>query len=117
MFAPLLLIGTLAGTLFADAANQLLPSLRLDPVAFSIIGMSTFFTAVVRSPLTGIMLIVEMTATTTQAVPMLGAAAVATAVATLLGGQPIYDTLRHRMLEAEADARHPARRGGPVAIQ
>ena len=114
LFAPLLLIGTLAGTLFADAANQLIPSLALNPVAFSIIGMSTFFTAVVRSPLTGIMLIVEMTATTSQAVPMLGAAAVATLVATLLGGQPIYDTLRHRMLEAEAPTRGTRRGEGDL---
>lgn len=104
LFAPLLLIGTIAGTLFADAANQIVPSLQLSPVAFSIIGMSTFFTAVVRPPLTAIVLIVEMTATTSEAVPMLGAAAVATLVATLLGGQPIYDTLRHRMLESETEA-------------
>lgn len=107
VFAPLLLIGTLAGTLFADLANQL-AGLGLDPVAFSIVGMSTFFTAVVRAPVTGVALIVEMTATTSQAVPMLGAAAVATVVATLLRGPGIYDTLRLRMLRAEANTQAAA---------
>jgi CIC family chloride channel protein len=71
-------------------------------VAFAIIGMSTFFTAVVRAPFTGIVLIVEMTATTTQLMPMLAAAGTATLAATLLRGLPVYDTLRLRMLRREA---------------
>lgn len=108
IFAPLLLVGALFGTLFATALNDVLPALALDPVAFGIVGMSTFFAAVVRAPLTGILLVVEMTATTTQAVPMLAAAAAAVGVATLLGGLPIYDTLRLRMLRSEAVDEVPA---------
>jgi chloride channel protein, CIC family len=102
IFAPLLLVGAVGGTLFADTANHLWPGAGLDPVAFAIVGMSTFFTAVVRAPLTGIVLIMEMTATTSQAVPMLGAAASAVLVATVLKGEPIYDTLRLRMLRTHA---------------
>jgi chloride channel protein, CIC family len=111
LFAPLLLIGSAAGAVFAAAANTLLPALALDPVAFAIVGMATFFAAVVRAPLTGIVLIVEMTATTTQVLPMLGACTMAVATATLLRGQPVYDTLRLRMLRA-GDA---ARAGGAPA--
>jgi chloride channel protein, CIC family len=104
LFAPLIVIGALAGALFATALGGLWPSLHLHPIAFAIVGMSTFFAAVVRAPLTGIVLIMEMTGTTSQAVPMLGAAGVAVTVSALLGGRPIYDTLRERMAVPEPAA-------------
>jgi chloride channel protein, CIC family len=45
-----------------------------------------------------VLLMVEMAATTELIVPLLLAAAVATVVPTLLGTEPLYDTLRRRML-------------------
>lgn len=107
LFAPLLLLGAGFGALFAAASNALLPALGLDPVAFAIVGMAAFFAAVVRAPLTGIVLIVEMTATTTQVVPMLGASVMAVAAATWLRGEPVYDILRLRMLAARERAASP----------
>lgn len=112
LFAPLLLVGAAAGALFAGTCNAVF-GIALDPVAFAIIGMSTFFTAVVRAPFTGIVLIVEMTATTTQLMPMLAAAGMAMAAATWLRGLPVYDTLRLRMLRREAAS--PAGLDGPRA--
>ena len=102
IFAPLLLLGSAAGALFARGLDDLMPFLHLDPVAFALIGMAAFFSAVVRAPLTGVTLLVEMAANTSQAVPMLAASAMAAAVASALHGPPIYDTLRLRMLRAEA---------------
>ncbi len=101
LFAPLLVVGALLGVLFANWGNWLVPALRLSPGAFVIIGMSTFFAATVRAPLTGVALVAEMAATTTQVVPMLIAAATAMLVASALGGRPIYDTLRMGMLQRE----------------
>ena len=74
----------------------------LDQNREAIVGMSTFFAAVVRSPLTGIVLCVEMTATTAVLVPMLVAAGTAMVVCTMLGSTPIYDVLRERLMRAEA---------------
>ncbi len=105
LFAPLLLVGALVGALFARLVNDLIPSLNLSITAFAIVGMSTFFASVVRAPVTGVVLIVEMTATTSQVVPMILAAGTAVLVATLLKGPPIYDTLRDR-LEASRAATH-----------
>jgi len=68
--------------------------------------MSAFFAGVVRAPFTGIVLIVEMAATTALVVPMLVAAAGAMLSATALHGPPVYDTLRHRMEAAQ----HPGSR-------
>jgi CIC family chloride channel protein len=98
LFAPLLLVGSAFGMVFGILTHDLLPSLAPQPLAFAIAGMAAFFTAVVRAPLTGIILIAEMTSTTTLMVPMLAACFAATIVATLLGSEPIYDSLRTRMV-------------------
>jgi len=62
------------------------------------VGMAAFFTAVVRAPLTGIILVTEMTGSFTLLLPMLGACFAATLVPTLLRNAPIYDSLRERAL-------------------
>jgi chloride channel protein, CIC family len=97
LFAPLLVVGALVGSLSAELANLAVPAVDLSPLAFGIVGMSTFFAATVRAPITGIVLIVEMTAVTSLLVPMLVAAAAALLVASALRGQPIYDVLRERL--------------------
>jgi CIC family chloride channel protein len=102
LFAPLLVVGAAAGSLVAAAANSLVPALALSTTAFAVVGMSTFFTAVVRAPVTGIVLIMEMTAQTTLVIAMVIAAATAVVTATLLGGAPIYDTLRDRLPHGKA---------------
>lgn len=97
LFAPLLVVGAGLGSLTATLCNMAFPGLDLPVEAFAMVGMSTFFAAVVRAPVTGILLCVEMTATTTVLVPMLVAAALATALCTVRSAPPIYDTLRLRM--------------------
>jgi chloride channel protein, CIC family len=52
----------------------------------------------VRAPLTGIILVAEMTASFTLLLPMLGACFAAMVVPTVLRQAPIYDALRERML-------------------
>ncbi|MFZ4681643.1 MAG: chloride channel protein [Terrimicrobiaceae bacterium] len=101
IFSPLLLVGAALGALFAMGGNALIPAdSSLSVVAFAVVGMAAFFTGVVRAPLTGIILISEMTATNTLMVPMLAAGFGAMLTSSLVRGEPIYDTLRHRMLKA-----------------
>lgn len=99
LFAPLLLVGGVLGAVFAVSANHLLPdAYALSVTGFAIVGMTAFFTGVVRAPLTGIILISEMTATTVLLLPMLAACVCALLAATWVKGEPVYDTLRRRML-------------------
>jgi CIC family chloride channel protein len=56
---------------------------------------------VVRAPLTGIVLVTEMTANVTMLLPMLVACFAAILVPTLLRDAPIYDSLREHMLRHE----------------
>jgi CIC family chloride channel protein len=100
LFSPLLLIGAALGAIVATGFNSVAPEAFAVPVvAFAIVGMTAFFTGVVRAPLTGIVLISEMTATSSLWVPMLMAGFGAMLTASLVRGEPIYDTLRRRMVE------------------
>jgi CIC family chloride channel protein len=98
LFAPMLVLGSQSGLLFGGLCKGWLPGVAPHPTAFAVVGMAAFFTAVVRAPVTGIVLVMEMTASFTLLLPMLGACFAAMAVPTLLGNAPIYDTLRERTL-------------------
>ena len=97
LFAPLLVVGALVGAFFAEATNIVLPAATLSPPLLAIVGMAAFFTAVVRAPFTGTLLVLGMTGTIEPLLPVLASAIVATIVPTAAGSAPIYDTLRERM--------------------
>jgi CIC family chloride channel protein len=100
IFAPLLVLGALVGNAFG-AANSGLRHVHSDPAAFAIVAMAACFTAVVRSPLTGVVLLLEMTGSWTLILPMMAASLTAYAVPELFGNLPIYDSLRARDEEME----------------
>ena len=104
LFAPMLAIGAALGALVAGGGNVLLPQAPLSTPAFAVVGMSAFFAAVVRAPITGVVLIAEMTATTSLLVPMVLASMAASVVCLTLRSAPIYDSLRVRTEAAEAAA-------------
>jgi CIC family chloride channel protein len=94
LFAPMLVLGSQSGLLFGTLCGRWFPSSAPHPTAFAVVGMAAFFTAVVRAPVTGIVLVIEMTASFTLLLPMLAACFAAMVVPTLLGSAPIYDALR-----------------------
>jgi H+/Cl- antiporter ClcA len=75
------------------------PDLDIQPGGFAVVGMAAFFTGVVRAPLTGIVLVTEMTGNVTMLLPMLGACFAAMLIPTLLSDPPIYDSLRESILQ------------------
>lgn len=97
IFLPLLVLGALIGGLYGEA----MVGLSLDPVYrvnFVTLGMAGCFTAIVRSPVTGVILITEMTGNFTNFLPLTIVALIAYVTAEALGGQPIYDQLLARLL-------------------
>ena len=104
LFAPLLVLGASSGALFAGVMNHFLPLLDLSPIACAVVGMAALFSASVRAPLTGIVLTVEMTGRGDLTLGLLGASLMAMVVAMLLRSEPIYETLKRRMLAHEIAA-------------
>jgi CIC family chloride channel protein len=98
LFAPLLVLGAQLGLLFGGGCRLLLPDLGIEPEGFAVVGMAAFFTGVVRAPVTGIVLVIEMTASVSMLLPMICACFVAMLTSTLLRDPPIYDSLRQRTL-------------------
>ena len=101
IFFPLLVLGGFAGGLFGAIGVQFL---GLDPIYmnnFVILGMAGYFAAIVRAPLTGIILIFEMTGTYSYLLSLSVVTIVAYIVATLLKSKPIYESLLERLLEKQ----------------
>ncbi len=98
IFMPLLTIGSLVGLGFGQVANQFFPELAPIPGVYAVVGMAAYFTAIVRAPLTGIVLIVEMTGNYSLMLSLLISCFCAYAVAELLKDKPIYEALLERDL-------------------
>jgi chloride channel protein, CIC family len=96
LFAPLLVLGAQLGLFFGIGCQFLFSGLGVQPVAFAVVGMAAFFAGVVRAPLTGIVLVTEMTGNVTMLLPMLSACFAAMLFTTLLRNPPIYDSLKER---------------------
>jgi len=99
VFAPTLALGTLFGMLFGVTAHYLFPELITEPGAFAIAGMGGLFAATVRAPITGILLVIEMTSNYEMILPLIVTCLGATMVAQTLGGRPIYTQLLERTLK------------------
>ncbi len=97
LFAPLLVLGAQLGLVCGALARAAFPGLGIEPEAFAVVGMAAFFTGVVQAPITGIVLVTEMTAAFTTLLPMLAACFAAMVAANLLRTAPIYDALRERV--------------------
>ena len=113
IFAPLLVLGALVGLGVGQGAQALFPAAVTDPGAFAVVGMAAYFAAVVRAPLTGLVLIVEMTGNYALMLPLLVACFCAYVVAEALGSPPIYEALLERDLARGGLAR-PAE---PVVVE
>jgi chloride channel protein, CIC family len=99
LFAPMLVLGSQSGLFFGTLCSRWVPSITPHPTAVAVVGMAAFFTAVVRAPVTGIILVTEMTASFTLLLPMLASCFAAMVVPALLRNAPIYDVLRQRALQ------------------
>jgi CIC family chloride channel protein len=98
IFAPLLTLGALIGLGIGQLAHLLNPAVVPIPASFAVVGMAAYFTAIVRAPLTGIMLIVEMTGNYSQMLPLLVSCFCAYIIAEALKDLPIYEVLHERDL-------------------
>jgi CIC family chloride channel protein len=96
IFAPLLVIGAFGGLAVGGLAHRFAPGLAPHPEVFAVLGMGALLTAIVRAPLTSIVLMVELTGKYDFMLPLLASCLVAYGVAEALKNPPIYEALRAR---------------------
>ncbi|MGI6450538.1 MAG: ClC family H(+)/Cl(-) exchange transporter [Desulfitobacteriia bacterium] len=105
IFLPMLVIGALVGGSYGHALanlNQVSPELIPNFVVFA---MAALFTAVVKAPITGSILITEMTGSFQHLLPVIITCMVAYLVSDLLQIRSIYDDLFQLTIIAPAKAR------------
>ena len=96
IFAPLLVIGALGGLAVGSTAHLIAPAWAGHPEVFAVLGMGALLTSIVRAPLTGIVLMVELTGEYNYMLPLLVSCFAAYGVAEALSDVPIYEALRER---------------------
>lgn len=95
IFLPILVQGAILGTIF----NNIISGENL--VAFIMIAMAGYLTAVVRSPITSIILIFEMTQKLSYFLPLAICCLAAYITANILGTKPVYEYLLGNLLTKE----------------
>ena len=99
IFAPMLALGALIGTSFGYLAQEIIPHADMAPGSCAIAAMGALFAATVRAPMTGIVLVAEMTASFNLLPAMIVTCMTASIVAQSLGSKPVYDLLLERTQE------------------
>ncbi len=101
IFFPLLVLGAFVGGIFGMFGVRYF---GLSPEYinnFVLLAMAGYFTAIVRAPLTGIILIFEMTGSLSQMLSLTVVSLAAYVTASLLRSEPIYDSLLERLLKKQ----------------
>jgi H+/Cl- antiporter ClcA len=114
IFAPMLALGTICGAAFAALVSMIAPALALEPEVFAVAAMGALFAATVRAPLTGIILVIELTGAQSLALPIILTCLSATFTAEGLGGRPVYASLLG--LQNRPAVRTPVRRIAAAAM-
>ncbi len=91
-FAPSLVLGGLLGGAFGLAARLVLGDPRIDPGAFALVGMGTFYGGIAHVPISSLVLVSELAGSFELLVPL------------MLAGGIAFVALRHRSLYATQPA-------------
>lgn len=100
---PLCVLGTYLGAVLGSVAIGItgLPTGLWEE--FAVLGMAGFFASTVKSPITGIVLVFELTGNMKNLLPIATVALISYAVSELLGGEPIYEALFGRLASKDGN--------------
>ena len=102
VFAPSLFMGAMLGSAYGAGAHRLMPHLASAAGAYGLVGMGAVFAAAARAPITGVIIIFELTGDYSIILPLMFAVVVATALSNALTRDTIYTLkLRRRGIDIE----------------
>jgi chloride channel protein, CIC family len=90
VFTPSLYLGAATGGAFGVALTGLFPTLHLRPEPYAIVGMGAVVAAATAAPITGILLVFEMTSDYEIVLPLMLATVIATVVARRIEPDSLY---------------------------
>ncbi len=98
IFFPLLVLGALTGAIYGNLIVKFTGMDYKFINNFIMLAMAGYFTAIVRAPITGSILITEMTGSFSNLLSLSVVSLVAYSVAYILESEPIYESLLERLL-------------------
>jgi len=104
IFLPMLSIGALLGAIYYSCAGLLSGFDASLEQAFILFGMVGLFTAIVKAPVTGIVLLVEMSRSVPSMLPLAVVAFSAYLTTEIVKSEPVYEILLKNMLKARKAA-------------
>jgi H+/Cl- antiporter ClcA len=99
IFLPLLAIGAVIGMVYGNVAHTLFGFSSIYEINLIVLSMAAYFAAIVKAPITGTMLLIEMTGSFSSIMPMAVVCLLAYIVSDILNSKPVYEELLERMLE------------------
>src|SRR5579872_7076957 len=93
IFGPSLFIGAMIGGSVGSVAHALFPNVTANPGAYALVGMGAAFAGIVRSPMTSVIMIFEMTRDYSIIVPLMIANMISFFISQRLQRAPIYEAL------------------------
>lgn len=99
IFFPLLVLGALTGSLFGNVLSSYFGVDEQFIQNFIILAMAGYFTAIVRAPITGSILITEMTGSFSHLLSLSLISLISYTVAEFFRSEPVYETLLHRIVK------------------
>lgn len=103
IFLPMLVIGALIGKAYGLILVNYFSASNEFIVHFMLLGMAAYFTAVVRAPITGIILILEMTGNFSYLFLLIVTVTITYVLTEFLKLEPIYEILFENMFEGEKE--------------
>lgn len=105
IFFPLLGLGAMLGSAFGLLCVNYLSVPTEYLLNFAVLAMAAHFAAIVKAPITGIILIFEMTGSFEQLLPLSVVVFTAMVTSDLLGVEPVYDMLLEDILHNKKEAK------------
>ena len=93
IFGPSLFIGAMIGGTVGSVAHAFFPNVTANPGAYALVGMGTAFAGIVRTPLTSVIMIFEMTRDYSIIVPLMISNLISFFISQQLQHEPIYEAL------------------------
>lgn len=117
IFLPMLVIGGIVGVIYSKLANGLMGGPVLSESSFLILAMAGYLTASLKAPITGIILITEMTGTFTNLLSTGVVCLVAYMTAEFFRSQPIYEVLLERFLHQGKKTESQTKASGKIILE
>jgi chloride channel protein, CIC family len=93
MFAPTLFIGAMLGGAVGSVEHHFFPSLTGTVGTYALVGMGVFFAGFLRTPITSVFMVIELTGSYTAILPIMTANLVAYFISRTYQKTPLFDLL------------------------